>query len=327
MIELHLHLDGSLPPALLLELARSQGIPLPAETEAGLLPYLTAPAGGDLNAYLSAFRLPLLVLQTAWAVERAVGELLGALAKEGMIYAEIRFAPQLHTEQGCSQEEIVLAAIRAVSQAPILAKLILCCMRGAPQKQNFETLHLAQCFLGQGVAGLDLAGAEGLYPTCDYSDLFSAAARASVPFTIHAGEAAGPESIRAALSFGAKRIGHGIAAMRDPDLLAQLRREKIALEMCPTSNLQTGAISSIRSHPALPLLRQGLRVTISSDNRTVSNTTLRGEFALLKANGMTSAEAETILDNALDAAFLSSDEHVQVREKCRVAKQSGLWYN
>ena len=237
-----------------------------------------------------------------------------------MLYAEIRFAPQLHTKKGLTQGRVVQAALLGMQEALagsfFRCKLILCCMRGADNREeNLLTVRTAAAFLGRGVAALDLAGAEALYPTEEFAEVFSLARELGVPFTIHAGEADGPESIEAALSFGASRIGHGVRAAEKPELLERLREQRIPLEICPSSNVQTKAIPSLSQHPVLEFLRQGLCVTVNTDNMTVSDTTIEKEFGLLSRElGMTAEERKKLLLNAADAAFLTSEERWRLKD-------------
>lgn len=321
MIDLHLHFDGSLLPRTVLELAQEQGILLPATEPDELKLFLAAPEEcGSLNEYLEKFDLPLQVLQTKEAVRKAMYILVSSLKEQGMLYAEIRFAPQLHTKKGMSQEQVVKAALSGMQEALIGSffncKLILCCMRGADNLgENLLTVRTAATFLGRGVAAVDLAGAEALYPTADFADVFGLAKELGVPFTIHAGEADGPESIQAALAFGASRIGHGVRAAEDPELLARLKEQQIPLEMCPSSNVQTKAVATLAEHPVLDFMRRGLKVTINTDNMTVSDTTIEKEFGLLSRElGMTAEERKTLLLNAADAAFLTAEERWRLRD-------------
>lgn len=321
MIDLHLHFDGSLLPRTVLELAQEQGILLPAKEPDELKLFLTAPENCEsLNEYLEKFDLPLKVLQTREAVRKAMYILVSSLKEQGMLYAEIRFAPQLHTKKGLTQERVVQAALLGMQEALagsfFRCKLILCCMRGADNREeNLLTVRTAAAFLGRGVAALDLAGAEALYPTEEFAEVFSLARELGVPFTIHAGEADGPESIEAALSFGASRIGHGVRVTEKPELLERLREQRIPLEMCPSSNVQTKAVPSLSQHPVLKFLRQGLCVTVNTDNMTVSDTTIEKEFGLLSRKlGMTAEERKKLLLNAADAAFLTSEERWRLKD-------------
>lgn len=321
MIDLHLHFDGSLLPRTVLELAREQGIRLPAEEPDELKLFLTAPEDcKSLNEYLEKFDLPLLVLQTKEAIRKGMYTLVSSLKEQGMLYAEIRFAPQLHTRKGLSQEQVVKAAVLGMQEAMagsfFKAKLILCCMRGANNREeNLQTVRTAAAFLGRGVAAADLAGAEALYPTADYEEVFALARELSLPFTIHAGEADGAESVEAAIRMGASRIGHGVRAGEDARLLEELRERRIPLEMCPSSNVQTKAVPSLLEHPILEFLRKGLTVTVNTDNMTVSDTTVEREFGLLREKlGMTQEEHRQLLLNATDAAFLTEEERWRLRD-------------
>ena len=310
LAELHLHLDGSLSPEFVLTQAEKDGIALPADTAQELLPFLTV---GDscrsLNDYLEKFDLPLSVLQTEDALEQSVYDLLGRLSKENLNYVEIRFAPQLHLQKGLSQQAVVEATLSGLKSAlrdyPIDGKLILCCMRMADNLEaNLETVEVAKHYIGRGVAALDLAGAEALFPTKNFEELFRQALRYDIPFTIHAGEADGPQSIRDALSFGAARIGHGVRCTEDPALVEELVKRQIPLEVCPISNAQTKACPELSHHPILKLLECGVCVTVNTDNRTVSNTTLKKEFdALRRELQMTDIQKEKLLQNAWAARF------------------------
>lgn len=237
-----------------------------------------------------------------------------------MLYAEVRFAPQSHLRKGLTQEDAVKAAILGMQEATagsfFMAKLILCCMRGGDnQEANRKTIETAAAFLGRGVAAVDLAGAEALFPTADYEELFAYAKDLGLPFTIHAGEADGPESIETALRFGAARIGHGVRANEDEKVLELLRESQIPLEMCPTSNVQTKAVSSFLEHPILRYLRSGLKVTVNTDNMTVSDTTIEREYRRLKTElGMTEEERKALLFNAADAAFLTEEERGRMKD-------------
>lgn len=311
MTELHVHLDGSLRPRTVWKLAVRQGISLQAENLAELETMLTVPEQcKDLNQYLECFDLPLKVLQEPQAVTKAVSELVCDMAADGVTYGEIRFAPQLHTAKGFSQQEITQAAIQGLSRAGSLCwnfhgSLILCCMRGADtQAANEETLRTAAAFLGAGVCAVDLAGAEALYPTSDYASLFALARKLGLPFTIHAGEAAGSESIWDAIRFGAGRIGHGVRAVEDPKLCRYLADHRIPLEVCYTSNLQTHVFPESAIHPVRRLFDMGIHVTFSTDNRTVSHTTMRREARLLQERfGFTEDELNTMQQYAREALF------------------------
>ena len=312
LIELHLHLDGSLRPKTVWELAKEQNIKLPANTVDEVRDQMQVSEDcRTLEEYLTRFDLPLLVLQTREALERAAFELTEDLAKEGVTYAEIRFAPQLSIKGGMTQEQAVEAAIegvkRGMEQYPsIRVGLILCCMRGEDNEEwNLQTVEAAKKYLGDVVCAVDIAGAESLYPTERFAPVFEKVREYGLPSTIHAGEAAGPESMKTALAFGAKRIGHGVAAVEDPELVRRLIEEQITLEVCVTSNYQTKVVPSIEAHPIRRLFNAGVRVTVNSDNRTVSNTNVRKELDILRnVFGFKEQEIEKMEEYAWEARFL-----------------------
>lgn len=310
-IDLHLHLDGSLRPETVWELGREQDIVLPTKAKEELEGFLRVPEDcKSLTEYLQCFDLPLMVLQKAEAIERVVYELIEDLKEEGVIYAEIRFAPQFSTKKGLSQEQVVEAAIAGLNRgvkdfSSIKASLILCCMRGeGNEEENLKTIEVAGKYLGKGVCAVDLAGAEALFKTECYEGLFEKVRKLGLPFTIHAGEADGAESIKKALEFGAKRIGHGIRVIEDRELLEKVIREKITLEVCPISNLHTKAAKDVNSHPIRVLFDMGVRVTVNTDNRTVSNTSLDREYEFLKKYyQFQEKEIEKMNEYAKEAAF------------------------
>ncbi len=306
LMDLHLHLDGSLSISSVKELAKMQNIELPNDSE--LKKKLTvSPNCHDLNEYLEKFEYPLSLLQTREALSVAVYNLCEELKEQGLIYAEIRFAPLLHTQKGLSIHDAVSACIDGLNQSDFKAGLILCCMRSDSEHENNEnTIRTAKEFLGKGVYAIDLAGAEGLYPTRDFEDLFELANELGVPFTIHAGEAAGPESVMTALKFGAKRIGHGVASANSPKLMKKLAEKGVTLELCPSSNIQTKIFSNLSEFPLRKLINAGVRVTINTDNMTVSHTTLENEFELLDSEFLLSEnEIKKLLLNSVSACFAS----------------------
>lgn len=301
-IDLHVHLDGSLSFDMARELANIQGMEIKSEKE--LKKLMVAPKDcRDLNDYLTKFDYPLKLLQTEKAITYSVYELLKIQKLQGLVYSEIRFAPQLHTRKGLSQEQIVAAALRGTQG--FSCGLILCCMRGANnQTMNLETLEAAEKYMGKGVVALDLAGAEALFPTENFEELFRKAGKKGIPFTIHAGEAAGPESIWKALEFGASRIGHGVRCLEDKVLVQRLAQDQIPLELCPTSNMNTKVFDNITRYPIMRFLDEGIKVTINTDNMTVSNTTLRKEFQLVSNTfRLNKTEIERLMKNAAESIF------------------------
>ena len=307
LIDLHLHLDGSISVPMARRLAALDGRVL-SEDDAALGKRLGVTADcRDLNEYLAKFDFTAELLETREQLSECMYLLQEELAELGYLYAEIRFAPQRHGARGLTQREAVEAVLEGLGRSCFEAGVILCCMRGDDTLEaNLETVCLAAEYLGQGVVALDLAGAEALFPTADYADVFALARELDVPFTIHAGEADGPESVYAALGFGAQRIGHGIRAIEDDALVERLAREGIALEMCPTSELQTSAIDDYAKFPLMSLLERGVCVTVNSDNMGVSVTDVRRELLLLAGIfGLTNDDIHLLLVNAARSAFAS----------------------
>ncbi len=312
LTELHLHLDGSLRPETVWELAKDQGICLPAKTLEEVRFQMEVPENcRTLEEYLKRFDLPLMVLQKADALERVTFELTEDLAKEGVTYAEIRFAPQLSVNSGLTQDEVVEAAIRGAKRGmnvypQIRIGLILCCMRGNTNEEwNMQTIETARKYLGDVVCAVDLAGAESLFPTKNFKTAFDKAREYGIPMTIHAGEADGPDSIRTALGFGARRIGHGVACIKDPALIRQLVSQQIILEVCVTSNYQTKVVSAIDRHPIRQLFDAGVHVTVNSDNMTCSRTDILREIKILNdVFGFTDKEIDRLQEYAWEGRFL-----------------------
>ena len=316
-IDLHLHFDGSLSISNARALAALEGVDIP-ENEAELRAALTvSPDCKDLGEYLTKFAFPLSLLQSEAAIEQGMYTLCRELDAEGCIYAEIRFAPQLHLDKGLDQKKVVEAAIRGFKRSAIDGGLILCCMRGDDNAAlNETTLEIAREYLGKGVVALDLAGNEAGFPTDSFASLFARARELQVPFTIHAGEADCAESVRSALAMGASRIGHGVRSIEDPALVGMLAKNHIALELCPISNIQTTVFDDISEYPIRQFLKAGVAVTVNSDNRSVSATTARQEMLLLKNTfALTDEEEKALLHSSVDAAFASEALKKKLHER------------
>ena len=302
---LHIHLDGSLRPETVYKWLKEERKDVGLEDVKNAL--MVSRDCRNLNEYLQKFDLPLKVLQTKEHIEQATYELFEDLSNQNVIYAEVRFAPSLHTKNGLDYDGIVEAAIRGMNEAKykygIEGGLILCCMRGNDNKEaNFETVRVANDYLNKGVCAIDLAGAEALFPTSSFEDIFKKAKELNIPFTIHAGEAAGPESIKKALEYGAVRIGHGIRCMEDTGVAAELLQKGITLEICPTSNLQTKAVEG--KYPLEEIYRKGIPATINTDNDTVSNTNILEEYEwVLENTKLSIKDLENMNLNAIRGAF------------------------
>ena len=290
-----------------------------------------SPYCSNLSEYLEKFVLPLQVLQTGECIEYAVYELLRDVYSQGLCYVEIRFAPQLHTKSHLTQDEAVSAAVKGLKRGTtdfdIKAQLILCCMRNnSNHKENEETVRMALKYLGNGVCAIDLAGNEAAYPTGDFADIFRQAASEGIPFTIHAGEAAGAESVWKALELGAVRIGHGIRSASDKALMDTLSEKGIYLEMCYSSNMQTHAVDKSQDYPLRLFIDRGVNVTINTDNMTVSGTTLKREYQILqKQFAFTENELKSLALNSAYAAFLPEADKRLLYDK--VNSEFGRWFN
>ena len=258
-IELHLHLDGSVRPETIADMLKIDINKVKEET-------IAKEKCEDLNDYLTKFELPIKAMQTKENLKRITHELISDLKDENVIYAEIRFAPIKHIEN-LTLEEVVEAVTQGLKNEDVKTNLILCMMRDSSYEENLKIVELAKKYLNKGVVGLDLAGAK--------------ASKEQIPFTIHAGEADGPSSINDAISFKASRIGHGIRAIEDEKTIKKIINENILLEICPTSNVQTNAVKAYENHPIKKLFDLGCKVSINTDNRTVSNVTLTKEYELL----------------------------------------------
>ncbi|MDO4531928.1 MAG: adenosine deaminase [Bacillota bacterium] len=321
MIDLHLHLDGSLSVDSVRKLAALQNMEIPQEEDALRRMLQVREGCRDLNEYLEKFAFPCSLMQTKEGIAGAVQHLEAELAEAGMLYAELRFAPQQHTEKGLTQREVVAAAISGMGRSGLRSNLILCCMRGTDNREkNLETIHVAKEFLHKGVAAADLAGAEALFPTEGFGELFALARELGVPYTIHAGEAAGPESIGWALEFGTKRVGHGVRALEDEAMVKRLAAEGITLELCPTSNLHTSMFDSYEEYPLRKLMEAGVRVTVNTDNMAVSGTTVSAELKhLQEALQLTEQELRLLAETAAEASF--ADAETKEWMKTEIAKR------
>ncbi|MBR5309505.1 MAG: adenosine deaminase [Oscillospiraceae bacterium] len=322
LIDLHLHLDGSLSVKSVKELAAMQNIKIPEKEEELFKLLRVNPDCKDLTEYLEKFAFPGKLLQTKEAIALSVYNLQEELKEQGLIHAEIRFAPQLHTLEGLSQREVIEAAIEGLNRSDFSAELILCCMRGNDNhEQNLETVKLAKDYIGKGVCCIDIAGAEALFPTENFGDLFALAKELEIPYTIHAGEADGPKSVYKALEYGTKRLGHGVRSLEDPALIEKIVAEGITLELCPTSNLHTCMFPCIEEYPLRKLMDAGVRVTINTDNMTVSGVTLESEFEkLIAAFNLTDDEIKDIARNSVRACFASEETKKVLLEKIEKAE-------
>lgn len=284
--ELHCHLDGSMRLDTMLELARTQGEMnvLPADSVGGLREELRAVEESDtLEGYLTWFRYTIPLLQTKASIRRAAYELAEDNAAENVWYLEVRYAPILHVENGLTLEEVNDAVLDGLARAErdfdIQTSVIICGLRGRRESASMREAELAVDYKHDGVVAFDLAGGEAGNPPKRHRHAFSHARNNLLNLTIHAGEAWGPDSIRQALFYGgAHRIGHGISLRKDPELMQYFADHRIPLEICPSSNLHTQAVSSLEAHPIETYVRSNIPVTVNTDNRLFSRTSVTQEL-------------------------------------------------
>lgn len=308
-VELHIHLDGSIRPSTAAYLL-NKGIDDVSNN------MIASDKCEDLNEYLTKFDYPEKILQTKENLERVAYELALDLKKDNVIYAEIRFAPLKHIKEGLTLDSVVDSVLDGLSRVNIKTNLILCMMRNDTYSDNLKVIELASKYLNKGVCGIDLAGAEALYKTSSFKELFVMAKKYNIPFTIHSGEADGYDSILAAINFGATRIGHGIRAIEYDDLINLIIDNNILLEVCPTSNVQTNAVDKYTDHPIKKLIDKGVNVSINTDNRTVSNISLNLEYKKLQESfGFTKELFIKTNLNAIEHAFVSLDEKAKLKKE------------
>jgi adenosine deaminase len=319
--ELHLHLDGSVRPKTVLELAQQGGVPLPTKDLAKLTDFLEATdRTASLVEYIEYFQLPIAVLQTAPALERATFELCEDLKNDNVRYAEIRYGPWLHVREGLSLTDVIRAVLSgwdAGRQAyGLVGGIIVTALRDMPPAQNVALAQVAGRYVNEGVVGFDLAGDEAGHPPILHEDAFRVARSLGLHITIHAGEAAGPESVRQAISMGAMRLGHGVRAREDSEVVAMIKENGIELDMAPTSNAQTKAVRRLQEHPLKRFYEQGIKVTISTDSRTVSDITLTQEFqTVARVLGCSREQIWAMNLQALDGGFADKLTRARLRHE------------
>src|SRR5213595_751714 len=312
--ELHVHLDGALRPATMLDLARLQGVRLPADTPDALAKAMLVREAKNLEEYLQKYEITLSVLQTAAALERVAYEFVIDKAAENLRYVEVRYSPLLHRPALTLAQaiEAPLAGIRRASaETGTKVGLIVCAMRTKPPADSLELARVAAEYRSAGVTAFDLAGAERGHPASAHRTAFEYAAAHGMACTCHAGEGDGPQSIHQALhQCGAQRIGHGTRLGEDPALLAYVIERKIPLEMCLTSNLHTHTVASLAEHPFKRYLDQGVVVTLNTDGRLVDGISLTDEYFVAQSLGLSQADLARVVLNTCESAFLPDFEKV-----------------
>lgn len=320
--ELHCHLDGSLRPATMLELAREHGVAMPAGDAKALGEHMLVADARNLEDYLARFSTTLSVMQWAPAIERIAYELAVDAHADGVWYIEVRFAPVLNIHQGLQLQDVVGAAIRGLARAEretgIIGRVIVTALRQLAPETSLELARLAVSFKGQGVAGFDLAGGEAGHPASAHAGAFRFALDHDMACTCHAGEGAGAESVREAVhACSVHRIGHGTRLFEDRSLMDYVNDRRIPVEICITSNVQT-RVATYTDHPVRRYFDAGLNVVLNTDNRLMSGTTLTDEYVHAATHlGFTAQELGRIALNGFESAFLPYPERAALIARAR----------
>lgn len=308
--DLHVHLDGSLRLQTILDIAKKEGIELPANTVEGLRAAIGCGKNfGSLVDYLKGFDITLRVMQTEESLERIAFELAEDAHQENVRYMEVRYSPMLHRRRGLKLTKVVEAVLDGLRRARetygIKANVIICGIRNISPESSYEMAELAVAYKGRGVVGFDLAGAEADFPAKHHRDSFQLVRDNNINCTIHAGEAYGPESVAQAIHVcGAHRIGHGCRLRENGDLLYYVNDHRIPLECCPSSNVQTGAVRDIGSHPLKFYYDLGLRVTVNTDNRLITDTSVSKELWLCHTQmGLAFSDIKNIVVAGFKSSF------------------------
>lgn len=329
-VELHDHLDGGLRPQTIIDLASEEGFTLPETDPVKLQKWIVR--GGEeksLALYLESFALTTQVMQSEYALERIAFEAIEDLAAENVVYAEIRFAPEIHTQKGLNLEQIVTSVLKGLERGRkktgVQYGLILCAMRNQSPENSLEIAELAVAFSERGVVGFDIAGDEYGHPPKKHIEAFRYIRNKNFNITIHAGEAFGCESIWQAIQIcGAHRIGHGVRLIEDMvtegtkiekmgSLAHFVQDRRIPMEMCLTSNVGTGAVKSYQDHPFPIFFKNNFRVFLCTDNRLMSNTTLTKEMEIaVKEYNLTFRDLEKLTINAMKSAFIHHNDKIAI---------------
>ena len=308
--ELHVHLDGCLRPTTMIELARAAKVELPARDAATLARWMLVDDARDLEDYLERFEVTIALLQDPSAIERVAYEMVEDAKADGLRYLEVRYCPMLSTRRGLSIEETVAAEWRGLQRGSrdfgVGVGIINCALRHHDPAESVDLARRSVALTHQGVVGFDIAGGEAGRPAAHHAEAFRIAREGLLGITVHAGEAAGPESVAQALfDCGADRIGHGTRLVDDPALEAYVRDRRITVEINLTSNVQTRAVARASAHPLRGYLDRGLAVMLNSDSWLMSGTTCTKEYWLAHTElGCTRAEIDRMILDGFRGAFL-----------------------
>lgn len=306
-VELHCHLDGSIPMATLNELAEAADLPKDWMEQA------VAPAVClDLKDYLSTFDAVLPVLQSAENLTKAAYAVARAAHEENVVYMEMRFGPLLHQREGLTTRQVIEAVCKGVEQAttefPIFVTILACALRHHSEERNTQLFEEVSKLQAEQVVGIDVAGDEGNFPNSCVEKAVKTGVNSGMVLTMHSGETGSYQNVLTAIALGAKRIGHGVAIKEDAESMAVVKEKNILLELCPTSNLQTGAVTGWKDYPLRSFMDYGIPVSINTDNRTVSDTTLTNEFILCAEHfDLTEQEMKELNKIAMQHAFASDE--------------------
>ncbi len=302
-VELHCHLDGSLPMEIISSLlgrkVKKEELQVRDDCK-------------DLAEYLEKFDLPLSCMQTETGLKHAAKAFLKSLTQDNIRYVEVRFAPLLSVNEELNCTRVIQAVLEGLEEGKkecgIYYNVIACAMRHHAEEDNLQMIKAARNFLGEGICAVDLAGNEAAFPMENFQELFKKAKKLELPFTIHAGECGRVENVIKAVECGASRIGHGIALRGHQEAIELCKEKGIGIEMCPISNLQTKAVASKLEYPMREFLDAGLLVTINTDNRTVSNSSIQKEMEFVQKNyGITDEELISMTKNAIHTAFAKDE--------------------
>ena len=321
--ELHCHLDGSVRPETMLELAQEYGQSMPADDPDALREHMVVKDAHNLEEYLERFAITLSVMQRAEAIERIAYELAADASRDGVRYLEARYAPVLNTTEGLSLDEAVEAAARGLTRAQreydVVARIIVCGLRHLEPAVSLRLAKLAVAHRERGVVGFDLAGGERGHPASAHADAFAYARQHNLAVTVHAGEGDGADSVRQAVHLcGADRLGHATRLIEDEALTSYVNDRRIALEVCLTSNVQTHATESFDAHPVRRYFDRGMNVVLNTDNRLMSGTTLTDEYLLAaQHHGFSFDELSAIALNGFASAFIPWEARLALMDRAR----------
>jgi adenosine deaminase len=320
-IELHCHLDGSVRPETIIDIAKREGIRIPSFDKEEIKKELIAPLDCEsLDEYLEKFSTPNLVMQSKANLKRITFELFEDAAMENVKYMEVRFAPLLHTRKGLSVEEIIQSVLTGMKEAEeqfdIKGNIILSCMRTMSVESAFEVVEKGKVFLGEGVVAIDLCASEEEGFCGEFIEPIALAREYGYRVTIHAGETGiGKNVLEAVEWLGAERIGHGVFIKDCVEAYNIVKEKQIVLEMCPTSNVQTKAVNQFSDHPIYDFHRDGIKVTVNTDNRTVSDTTMAKECDLVSNEfAMSCEEYKQIYMNSVQASFANGKTKEELKK-------------